>query len=246
MGRGGGECRVLERMAASADAQLPTKMTVIMASKQDVDRVQDPESSIIAGSGGVHPSLDESTLVGTGGESVLEAAAAAALITAVGPSAVPTAAAEAARTEESPGRAGGSGVGTNSRRATAISVVSVSSVDSAEEGSPLEGHLFPVGVESSSPRENDSSSRSGGNKFSVRRGDGVDLKAKDSRDVNGGGVADVIGATVKRCPDSNRTLSPPSLTEWLKQVCVCVCVFIKLHITTQSGPVILVILCHSH
>ena len=30
------------------------------------------------------------------------------------------------------------------------------------------------------------------------------------------------------------------------RVCVCVCVFIKLHITTQSGPVILVILCHSH
>ena len=29
-------------------------------------------------------------------------------------------------------------------------------------------------------------------------------------------------------------------------MCVCVCVFIKLHITTQSGPVILVILCHSH
>ena len=28
--------------------------------------------------------------------------------------------------------------------------------------------------------------------------------------------------------------------------CVCVCVFIKLHITAQSGPVILVILCHSH
>ena len=27
---------------------------------------------------------------------------------------------------------------------------------------------------------------------------------------------------------------------------VCVYVFIKLHITTQSGPVILVILCHSH
>ena len=25
-----------------------------------------------------------------------------------------------------------------------------------------------------------------------------------------------------------------------------VCVFIKLHITAQSGPVILVILCHSH
>ena len=29
-------------------------------------------------------------------------------------------------------------------------------------------------------------------------------------------------------------------------ICVCVCVFIKLHTTTQSGPVILVILCHSH
>ena len=28
-------------------------------------------------------------------------------------------------------------------------------------------------------------------------------------------------------------------------VCVCVCVFIELHITAQSGPVILVILCHS-
>ena len=29
-------------------------------------------------------------------------------------------------------------------------------------------------------------------------------------------------------------------------VCVCVCVFVELHITAQSGPVILVILCHSH
>ena len=28
-------------------------------------------------------------------------------------------------------------------------------------------------------------------------------------------------------------------------VCVCVCVFIKLHMTTQSGPAILVITCHS-
>ena len=27
---------------------------------------------------------------------------------------------------------------------------------------------------------------------------------------------------------------------------LCVCGFIKLHITAQSGPVILVILCHSH
>ena len=29
-------------------------------------------------------------------------------------------------------------------------------------------------------------------------------------------------------------------------VCVCLSVFVKLHITPQSGPVILVILCHSH
>ena len=40
---------------------------------------------------------------------------------------------------------------------------------------------------------------------------------------------------------------PPSLVPCLVTVCVCVCVcvcvFIKLHITTQSGPVILVILC---
>ena len=32
----------------------------------------------------------------------------------------------------------------------------------------------------------------------------------------------------------------------LIDVFVCVCVSIKLHITAQSGPVILVILCHSH
>ena len=29
-------------------------------------------------------------------------------------------------------------------------------------------------------------------------------------------------------------------------MCVCVCVCVCVHITTQSGPVILVILCHSH
>ena len=36
--------------------------------------------------------------------------------------------------------------------------------------------------------------------------------------------------------------------EIIQYVCMYVCmyVFIKLHITTQSGPVILVILCHSH
>ena len=27
---------------------------------------------------------------------------------------------------------------------------------------------------------------------------------------------------------------------------VCVCIFLTLHITAQSGPVILLILCHSH
>ena len=32
----------------------------------------------------------------------------------------------------------------------------------------------------------------------------------------------------------------------LDSVCMCVCVFIKLHITAQSGPAILVILYHSH
>ena len=29
-------------------------------------------------------------------------------------------------------------------------------------------------------------------------------------------------------------------------VCMYVCIFIKVHITAQSGPVIRVILCHSH
>ena len=33
---------------------------------------------------------------------------------------------------------------------------------------------------------------------------------------------------------------------WYVCMYVCMYVFIKLHITTQSGPVILVILCHSH
>ena len=28
--------------------------------------------------------------------------------------------------------------------------------------------------------------------------------------------------------------------------CMYTCIFIKLHITAQSGPVLLVILCHSH
>ena len=36
-----------------------------------------------------------------------------------------------------------------------------------------------------------------------------------------------------------------SCQDIINSVCVCVCVFIKLHITAQSGLVILVILCHS-
>ena len=45
----------------------------------------------------------------------------------------------------------------------------------------------------------------------------------------------------------HRELKLPKSTRFVC-VCVCVCVsiFIKLPITTQSGPVILVILCHSH
>ena len=42
------------------------------------------------------------------------------------------------------------------------------------------------------------------------------------------------------------TLSISVVRIYAQSVCVCVCVFIKLHITAQSGPVILVILCHSH
>ena len=29
-------------------------------------------------------------------------------------------------------------------------------------------------------------------------------------------------------------------------LCLCLCIFIELNITVQSGPLILVILCHSH
>ena len=40
-------------------------------------------------------------------------------------------------------------------------------------------------------------------------------------------------------------LVPLPLVEEVHKQCVCVCVFIKLHRTAQSGLVILVILCHS-
>ena len=42
------------------------------------------------------------------------------------------------------------------------------------------------------------------------------------------------------------TQSGPVILVILCHSHVCMYVFIKLHITTQSGPVILVILCHSH
>ena len=60
------------------------------------------------------------------------------------------------------------------------------------------------------------------------------------RDFGGGGEA----APVEEADQ-------PEEEEAAEEVCVvrvsvCVCVFIKLNITAQSGPLILVILCHSH
>ena len=46
------------------------------------------------------------------------------------------------------------------------------------------------------------------------------------------------GSGVDRSSSSSRAANA--------KVCVCVCVFIKLHIAAQSGPIILVIICHSH
>ena len=51
---------------------------------------------------------------------------------------------------------------------------------------------------------------------------------------------------LKGFPRRGGGIASSSFIFYLFCVCVCVCVFIKLHITTQSGPVILVILCHSH
>ena len=42
------------------------------------------------------------------------------------------------------------------------------------------------------------------------------------------------------------TSGPETIEKPGGSMILCVCVFIKLHITTQSGPVILVIICHSH
>ena len=49
-----------------------------------------------------------------------------------------------------------------------------------------------------------------------------------------------LAATGPTLPFLHLFLVPPK-----SRVCVCVCVF-KLHITAQPGPVVLVILCHSH
>ena len=57
------------------------------------------------------------------------------------------------------------------------------------------------------------------------------------------GLEDLSNMAAKECIDEfNRLLRTvgPAV-----QFQVCVCVFIKLHITAQSGLVILVILCHS-
>ena len=40
-------------------------------------------------------------------------------------------------------------------------------------------------------------------------------------------------------------IDPPKGGSMSVCMCLCVCIFIKLHITAQSGPVILVIICHS-
>ena len=44
----------------------------------------------------------------------------------------------------------------------------------------------------------------------------------------------------------NRAIRPCHPSHSMYNVCMYVCIFIKLHITAQSGPVIRVILCHSH
>ena len=60
---------------------------------------------------------------------------------------------------------------------------------------------------------------------------GADARVDDG-DVEEKSLILESGVVVEECP--------------CVRVCVSVCVFIKLHITTQSGPVILVIICHSH
>ena len=62
----------------------------------------------------------------------------------------------------------------------------------------------------------------------------------------------VSDSNVPTCPAGNKSACQsvhstvvPGLVYVYVCVCVCVCVFIKLHITAQSGLVILVILCHS-
>ena len=54
---------------------------------------------------------------------------------------------------------------------------------------------------------------------------------------------------IKNNPDKRLELAISVVMFSRCSVCVCVCVFcvfIKLRIAAQSGPVILVILCHSH
>ena len=62
---------------------------------------------------------------------------------------------------------------------------------------------------------------------------------------------DSIGAVDPRSIVLRDACAPTATRSHLTTICVfffslCVCVFIKLHITAQSGAVILAILCHSH
>ena len=64
------------------------------------------------------------------------------------------------------------------------------------------------------------------------------LQASASHELDGLG---------ERCAESSYSQRRRSLYARQRiEQSVCVCVFIELHITAQSGPVILVILCHSH
>ena len=58
--------------------------------------------------------------------------------------------------------------------------------------------------------------------------------------------ASVASALNSRTLSENKEEQQLLLLIIIQCVCVCVCVFIKLHITAQSGLVILAIICHSH
>ena len=55
-----------------------------------------------------------------------------------------------------------------------------------------------------------------------------------------------IGCHLEKLPHEYAVANPARGLLNREYIYMCVCVFIKLHITAQSGLVILVILCHSH